>query len=112
MKRDWRIFLDSLLPRNDYKFAPYSVQVIKHNGRQMAPHETDFISSIQRQPLQTLAVILCKYEQDCAKLELIQIAMKFHIYRKDFGGYLLANKKDPMCKRALKVWNSIGTLKA
>ncbi|WP_216071641.1 hypothetical protein [Acinetobacter indicus] len=87
--------------------APQPVEVLLHSGRQMKPAETDFISSVQRLSLEGVALVLCKYADNEAKLELIRIAMKFHIYRNDFDVYLKSNKQNPKVKTALDIWKNI-----
>ena len=96
-----------MLPKNDYKFREYSVEVLQHNGRQMNPAEIDFISSVQRLPLEGIAEVLCLWESQENKLELVKIAMLFHIYRNDFDAYLKNNKSNPKVKRACEIWGSI-----
>lgn len=87
--------------------APQPVEVLLHSGRQMKPAETDFISSVQRLSLEGVALVLCKYADNEAKLELIRIAMKFHIYRNDFDIYLKNNRQNPKVKTALDIWKNI-----
>ena len=87
--------------------APQPVEVLSHSGRQMKPAETDFISSVQRLSLEGVALVLCKYADNKAELELIRIAMKFHIYRNDFESYLKNNRSNPKVKRALDIWKGI-----
>ena len=104
-------------PKNNYKFGEYSVEVFKHAGRQMKIEETNFISSVQHQTLEGVALILCKWQDQPNKLELIRIAMQFHIYRNDFDEYLKNNKNNPKVKRALELWKAAnssgyGTFKA
>lgn len=102
----------AMLPSNKYEFAPYSVQVFRHKGRTMTPQETDFISSVQRLPLEGVAQVLCKYSDNPQKIELVRIGMLFHIYRNDFMGYLKKNKANPKIKMALEVWQGMATLEA
>ncbi len=87
--------------------APQPVEVLSHSGRQMKPEEINFISSVQTLPLEDVALVLCKYADNEAKLELIRIAMKFHIYRNDFDAYLKKNRSNPKVKRAFDIWGSI-----
>lgn len=107
MKPTFKTRMMAMLPSNKYKFAPYSVQVFQHNGRQMTPQETDFISSVQRLPLEGVAEVLCLWESQANKLELVKIAMLFHIYRNDFDAYLKNNRSNPKIKKALEIWGSI-----
>jgi len=107
MKPTFKTRLRAMLPKNTYKFREYSVEVFQHNGRQMEPQETDFISSAQRLPLEGIAEVLCKYADNEAKLELIRIAMKFHIYRNDFDEYLKNNVHKPKIKKASEVWRNL-----
>lgn len=87
--------------------APQPVEVLLHSGRQMEPEEINFISSVQTLPLEGVALVLCKYADNEAKLELIRIAMKFHIYRNDFDIYLKNNRQNPKVKTALDIWKNI-----
>ncbi|HJF27966.1 MAG TPA: hypothetical protein K8V79_06930 [Acinetobacter lwoffii] len=87
--------------------APQPVEVLLHSGRQMEPEEINFISSVQTLPLEGVALVLCKYADNEAKLELIRIAMKFHIYRNEFDIYLKNNKQNQKVKTALDIWKSI-----
>ncbi len=73
----------------------------------MEPEEINFISSVQTLPLEGVALVLCKYADNEAKLELIRIAMKFHIYRNDFDIYLKNNRQNPKVKTALDIWKNI-----
>lgn len=107
MKPTFKTRMMAMLPKNDYKFCEYCVEVLQHNGRQMKPAETDFISSVQRQTLEGVALILCRWETQENNLELIRIAMKFHIYQNDFEGYLKNNKHNPKVKRAFEIWQKI-----
>lgn len=104
MRPTFKTRLRAMMPSNNYKFAPHSIEVFMHEGRQMRPAETDFISSVQRLPLEGVAYVLCKYAEDEAKLKLVRIAMLFHIYRNDFEPYLKNNKNNPKVKAALDVW--------
>ena len=96
--------LRAMHPKNTYKFSEYSVEVFQHNGRQMKPQETDFISSVQKLPLEGIADVLCLWESQANKLELVKIAMLFHIYRNDFDAYLKNNRSNPKVKRAFEIW--------
>ena len=87
--------------------APQPVEVLLHSGRQMKPAETDFISSVQRLSLEGVVLVLCKYADSKAELELVRIAMKFHIYRDEFDIYLKNNKQNQKVKTALAIWTSI-----
>lgn len=107
MKPTFKTRMMAMLPKNDYKFREYSVEVRQHNGRQMKPEEINFISSVQTLPLEGVALVLCKYADSEAKLELIRIAMKFHIYRNDFDAYLKNNRSNPKVKRAFEIWGRI-----
>ncbi|MDN5625571.1 MAG: hypothetical protein L0G96_20740 [Acinetobacter sp.] len=107
MKPTLKTRMMAMHPKNDYKFRDYCVEVFKHNSRTMKPKETDFISCVQRQTLEGVALVLCRWEGDSKKLELIRIAMKFHIYRNDFNEYLESNKDNLKTRRALKIWKSI-----
>ena len=107
MKPTFKTRMMAMLPKNDYKFREYSVEVLQHNGRQMKPAETDFISSVQKLPLAGIAEVLCLWENHENKLELIRIAMKFHTYRNDFESYLKNNRSNPKVKRAFEIWGSI-----
>jgi hypothetical protein len=112
MKPTFKTRMMAMLPSNKYKFAPYSVQVFQHKGRTMTPQETDFISSVQRLPLEGVAQVLCKYSDNPQKIELVRIGMLFHIYRNDFIGYLKKNKAEPKVRTALEVWQGVATLEA
>ncbi len=109
MKRtpNWMTRVAAKLPGNDYKFNNYSVDILKHRGRKMTPVETNFLSCVQRTPLPGLALLLILYEANAHKLELIRIAMRFHIYRDDFELYLNINKSDPRVKKAMDIWASL-----
>lgn len=107
MKPTLKTRMMAMLPKNDYKFRNYCVEVLQHNGRQMGPHETDFISSVQRLPLDGIAEVLCLWESQANKLELVKIAMLFHIYRNDFDAYLKNNAHKPKIKKALEVWRNL-----
>lgn len=107
MKPTFKTRMMAMLPKNDYKFAPYSVQVFQHNGRQMKPQETDFISSVQRLPPEGVAEVLCLWESQENKLELVKIAMLFHINRNEFDVYLKNNRSNPKVKRAFEIWGRI-----
>lgn len=107
MKPTLKTRIMALHPKNSYKFLDYSVQVFKHEGRQMKPEEVDFISGVQRLPLGGLALVLCKWEGHDNKLELFRIGMLFHIYRDDFDSYLKNNIHNPKVKRALEVWEAV-----
>lgn len=97
----------AMLPKNDYKFREYCVEVLQHNGRQMKLQETDFISSVQKLPLEGIADVLCLWESQANKLELVKIAMLFHIYRNDFDEYLKNNVHKPKIKKASEVWRNL-----
>ncbi|WP_180016716.1 MULTISPECIES: hypothetical protein [unclassified Acinetobacter] len=107
MKPTFKTRMMAMLPKNDYKFREYSVEVHQHNGRQMKPAEIDFISSVQRLPLEGIAEVLCLWESQENKLELVKIAMLFHIYRNDFDAYLKNNRSNPKVKRAFEIWGRI-----
>ena len=107
MKPTFKTRMMAMLPKNDYEFREYSVEVLQHNGRQMKPAEIDFISSVQRLPPEGIAEVLCLWESQENKLELVKIAMLFHIYRNDFDAYLKNNKSNPKVKRAFEIWGSI-----
>lgn len=107
MKPTFKTRMMAMLPSNNYKFAPHSIEVFMHEGRQMRPAETDFISSVQRLPLEGVTHVLCKYAEDEAKLKLVRIAMLFHIYRNDFEPYLKNNRSNPKVKRAFEIWGRI-----
>lgn len=107
MKRSWIHRVAAIMPRNDYKFAPYCVEVFKHGNRIMTPSQTDFISSVQRLPLEAVALLILKHGDNAEKLELIRIAMLFHIYRNDFDLYLKNNKTKPKIGQALEVWKDV-----
>lgn len=107
MKPTLKTRLRAMHPKNTYKFREYSVEVFQHNGRQMKPEEINFISSVQTLPLEGVALVLCKYADSEAKLELIRIAMKFHIYRNDFDEYLKNNAHKPKIKKASEVWRNL-----
>ena len=107
MKPTFKTRMMAMLPKNDYKFRDYCVEVLQHNGRQMKPQETDFISSVQRLPLEGVAEVLCLWESQENKLELVKIAMLFHIYRNDFDAYLKNNRSNPKVKRAFEIWGRI-----
>ena len=107
MKPTFKTRMMAMLPKNDYKFRNYCVEVLQHKGRTMTPQETDFISSVQRLPLEGVAQVLCKYSDNPQKIELVRIGMLFHIYRDDFMGYLKKNKANPKIKMALEIWGSI-----
>lgn len=107
MKPTLKTRLRAMLPKNDYKFSEYSVEVFQHNGRQMKPQETDFISSVQKLPLEGIAEVLCLWESQANKLELVKIAMLFHIYRNDFDEYLKNNAHKPKIKKASEVWRNL-----
>ena len=107
MKPTLKTRLRAMLPKNTYKFLEYSVEVFQHNGRQMEPQETDFISSVQKLPLEGIADVLCLWESQANKLELVKIAMLFHIYRNDFDEYLKNNAHKPKIKKASEVWRNI-----
>ena len=107
MKPTFKTRMMAMLPKNDYKFLEYSVEVLQHNGRQMKPQETDFISSVQRLPLEGIAEVLCLWESQANKLELVKIAMLFHIYRNDFDEYLKNNVHKPKIKKASEVWRNL-----
>ncbi len=70
MKRSWTHRVAAMMPRNDYKFAPYCVEVFKHDNRIMTPPQTDFISSVQRLPLEAVALLILKHGDNAEKLEL------------------------------------------
>ena len=117
MKPTFKTKMLAMHPKNNYKFREYSVEVFKHAGRQMKIEETNFISSVQHQTLEGVALILCKWQDQPNKLELIRIAMQFHIYRNYFDEYLKNNKNNPKVKRALELWKAAnssgyGTFKA
>jgi hypothetical protein len=107
MKPTLKTRLRAMLPKNTYKFLEYSVEVFQHNGRQMEPQETDFISSVQKLPLEGIADVLCLWESQANKLELVKIAMLFHIYRNDFDEYLKNNAHKPKIKKASEVWRNL-----
>lgn len=107
MKPTLKTRLRAMHPKNTYKFREYSVEVFQHNGRQMQPQETDFISSVQRLPLEGIAEVLCLWESQANKLELVKIAMLFHIYRNDFDEYLKNNVHKPKIKKASEVWRNL-----
>lgn len=107
MKPTLKTRLRAMHPKNTYKFCEYSVEVLQHNGRQMKPQETDFISSVQRLPLEGIAEVLCLWESQANKLELVKIAMLFHIYRNDFDEYLKNNTHKPKIKKASEVWRNL-----
>ena len=107
MKPTLKTRMMAMLPKNDYKFREYCVEVLQHNGRQMKPAETDFISSVQRLPLEGIAEVLCLWESQANKLELVKIAMLFHIYRNDFDEYLKNNVHKPKIKKASEVWRNL-----
>lgn len=107
MKPTLKTRLRAMHPKNTYKFSEYSVEVFQHNGRQMKPQETDFISSVQRLPLEGIAEVLCLWESQANKLELVKIAMLFHIYRNDFDEYLKNNAHKPKIKKASEVWRNL-----
>ena len=107
MRPTFKTRLRAMLPKNDYKFSEYSVEVFQHNGRQMKPQETDFISSVQKLPLEGIADVLCLWESQANKLELVKIAMLFHIYRNDFDEYLKNNAHKPKIKKASEVWRNL-----
>ena len=107
MKPTFKTRMMAMHPKNTYKFREYSVEVLQHNGRQMKPEEINFISSVQTLPLEGVALVLCKYAENEAKLELIRIAMKFHIYRNDFDEYLKNNVHKPKIKKASEVWRNL-----
>ncbi|MEB3754300.1 hypothetical protein [Acinetobacter sp. MD2(2019)] len=83
------------------------VEVFKYNHRAMTAMETDFISSIQCMELNAVALLLVKYEQRPQALNLIKIAMQYHIYKNDFDDYLKANRKDLKVKAAYGVWKTL-----
>ncbi|WP_371970982.1 hypothetical protein [Acinetobacter sp. AL9] len=107
MKPTFKTRMMAMLPKNDYKFRSYCVDVLQHKGRTMTPQETDFISSVQRLPLEGVAQVLCKYSDNPQKIELVRIGMLFHIYRNDFMGYLKNNRSNPKIKTAFEIWGSI-----
>ncbi len=107
MKPTWKTRVAALSPKNNYKFAPYCVEIFKHQGRDMKPAETDFISCVQRTDLPGLALLLLVHQDNAAKLELFRIAMQFHTYRNDLEQYLVKNKGEPKIQKALEVWKSI-----
>ena len=107
MKPTFKTRMMAMLPKNDYKFSEYSVEVFQHNGRQMKPQETDFISSVQKLPLEGVAEVLCLWESQANKLELVKIAMLFHIYRNDFDEYLKNNAHKPKIKKASEIWRNL-----
>ena len=107
MKPTFKTRMMAMLPKNDYKFCEYSIEVLQHNGRQMKPAETDFISSVQKLPLEGIAEVLCLWESQANKLELVKIAMLFHIYRNDFDEYLKNNAHKPKIKKASEVWRNL-----
>lgn len=107
MKPTFKTRMMAMHPRNTYKFSEYSVEVFQHSGRQMKPQETDFISSVQKLPLEGIADVLCLWESQANKLELVKIAMLFHIYRNDFDEYLKNNAHKPKIKKASEVWRNL-----
>ena len=104
MKPTFKTRMMAMLPKNDYKFREYSVEVLQHNGRQMKPQETGFLSSVEKVSLGGNGEGLCLWESQENKLELVKIAMLFHIYRNDFDAYLKNNRSNPKVKRAFEIW--------
>ena len=107
MRPTFKTRMMAMHPKNNYKFREYSVEIFKYAGRQMKIEETNFISSVQHQTLEGVALILCKWEDHKEKLELIRIAMQFHIYRSDFDEYLKNNKNNLKVKRASELWEAV-----
>ncbi|MBF7690888.1 hypothetical protein [Acinetobacter pollinis] len=99
-----KLQIANLSPKNRYKQRPYSVEVRRHAGVDMNNTQIDFISSVQQTPLDGVAYLLVKYIDSPAKLNLIKIAMLFHIYRHDFDMFLAKNKTDPKVKKASQIW--------
>ena len=71
MKPTWTARAAGLSKGNSCKAMMQPVEVLTHEGRQMKPVETDFISSVQRLSLEGLALALCKWEDRENKLELL-----------------------------------------
>ena len=107
MSVTYRTRMMGLMPNNKYRYLPQCVQVYVHAGRRMTAREIDFISSVQCLPLESIAILMLKHEDNFEALELVRIGMLFHGQKDDFDGYLKKNSKDPRVKKAQVIWNGV-----
>lgn len=83
----------------------YPVSVLIHDGRKLSQNEIALVTGVQQMGLDGVSMMILKYKDNREALDLIRLAMRYHVYRNDFDLFLKTNKKQPKIKAVAEVWS-------